>query len=661
MRTLVTSRLTFCWRQGLMVVACFATSMALLTPPFTVRTTRSCAGRCAATTVTAPSSSGENVVAEWDSAAWGRGYQTPREELSVCIDAPELPKDLIGTYFRNGAAKFDVFGEKILHPFDADGMVVAATFTGNGTVYFRNRYVRTQGFQKELRAGKPLYPGTFGNSKPAWAGGLSPKNVANTNALWWGGRLLALYEGGQPYKLDPVSLGTAGATDLNGVVPESMAAHPRFDANSGRLVAYSYAPSPLSGSTQLRVFEFDAKFRLVDQEPGFGTAKGGSVLKQTVKGSFGLFHDFVVTKNFVAFTATPQSLGDLTTKGLDLLLGRKALGEAIEFDESLPAKVVVFRRDGGNGGKPVVVDVDTHFTFHYANAFETAQGLLVIDTVRADRLELGGSASRGQTDAAGNKKPVWETVDFATDVPMSTLWRYTLDVQPLVNAGSEESKGQGAEGGGKLVSRRQLSKRNLDFPSINRRVSGKRHRFVWASCGTSDSEASPPQGIIKIDTAEEEGGAEASKEQVWMPAPHEFCGEPTFVRRSPTGSSEPGAGPADAPFVSGGDAYDTDEDDGYLVTMLVDGNADGATSLVVLDAKDLSKGPVCRVPLGTNIPHGLHGCFAEDLRPNPEDLAKASTLLKLFERKSKEWNQVDAGFSGLGIVQFFGQKGVDGR
>ena len=38
--------------------------------------------------------------------------------------------------------------------------------------------------------------------------------------IWWGGRLLALWEGGQPYKLDPLSLGTAGATDLLNVVPK---------------------------------------------------------------------------------------------------------------------------------------------------------------------------------------------------------------------------------------------------------------------------------------------------------------------------------------------------------------------------------------------------------------------------------------------------------
>ena len=71
---------------------------------------------------------------------------------------------------------------------------------------------------------------------------------------------------------------------------------------------------------------------------------------------------------------------------------------------------------------------------------------------------------------------------------------------------------------------------------------------------------------------------------------------------------------------------------------------------------------MARVPIdGTTLPHGLHGCWADDVLPSPDALAKASTLLKMYERKSMEWNQVEGGFSGLGIVQFFGQKGVDGR
>jgi hypothetical protein len=368
-----------------------------------------------------------------------------------------------------------------------------------------------------------------------------------------------------------------------------------------------------------------------------------------------------------------------------------------------------------------VVEVDTHFNFHYANAFEDpTTGHLVIDTVRADRLELGnkchgnddddkaggGGGGGGGKKKQGKKKlPVWETVDFAKDVPMSTLWRYELDVSPLmmlndnadgkvvdgrssastktttaaaVEVGVGDSSSENKEG---LVSRRQLSSRSLDFPTINRRVSGKPHRYVWAACGASSTTASPPQGLIKIDTwappkassegekegeKQESGGSSSSREQVWMPAKHEFLGEPCFVRRSPTGNAERGASPADVSFLAAADdskeeEEEVDEDDGYIVAMLADGTEGANNSLLVFDASNVAQGPVCKVDVGTNIPHGLHGCFAEDVRPNPKEVAQAEALLRLYNRKSTEWNQVDASFSGMGFGQFFGQKGVDGR
>mmetsp|Transcript_35773 Transcript_35773/g.80558 ORF Transcript_35773/g.80558 Transcript_35773/m.80558 type:complete len:601 (+) Transcript_35773:92-1894(+) len=599
--------------RGLALALCLGAASSFLLRP--APSARGLLGRRAAVSA-APAAA---PTSGWDRAAWAKGYTTPRDELSVQLESSSLPDDLVGTYFRNGHAQFEVGSDRVMHPFDADGMVAAATFMGNGTCYFRNRFVRTRGFQDEQRAGKMLYPGQFGNARPFWDS-KKTKNVANTNVIWWGGRLLALWEGGQPYKLDPLSLGTAGATDLLNVVPkdQSMSAHPRFDANSGRLVAYGYKPNPLTG-TALRMFEFDADFNLM---PPLKSPKGtpAKVVEATVPGVFGLFHDCVVTENFIAFTASPQGLGDLGSAGLDLLLGKKSPGESIKFDASKPAQILVFRRDGaGDPSKPYkVIDVDTHFNFHYANAFEEG-GKLVMDTVRADRLELGNGA-KGKKDG----EPIWESVDFAEEVPASNLWRYTLDLS----------------GDGKLVSREQLSLRALDFPVVNKRVSGKKHRFVWANCGGDGETSAPPQGIVRIDTEKGMGA-----EQSWFPPPHQFCGEPCFARRQ----SQPDASPeAQA------------EDDGYILTYVVDGEA-SSTDLVVLDASDLAKGPVARLPLGTNLPHGLHGSFAEDITPTVDELKKAKVLLKMYERKSKEWNQVDAGFSGLGIVQFFGQKGVDGR
>ena len=106
----------------------------------------------------------------------------------------------------------------------------------------------------------------------------------------------------------------------------------------------------------------------------------------------------------------------------------------------------------------------------------------------------------------------------------------------------------------------------------------------------------------------------------------------------------------------------TAEDDGYIVTLMTDGISQ-ESSLVVFDAADVAKGPVAKVPVGVNMPHGLHGCWVPgDVGgETPAQLMNANVLLRLYMRKSKEWNQLDASFSGMGIGQFFGQRGMDGR
>jgi 9-cis-beta-carotene 9',10'-cleaving dioxygenase len=71
---------------------------------------------------------------------------------------------------------------------------------------------RQQEFDKENKTWRFTYRGPFsllrggdrfGNLKVM-------KNVANTSALQWAGRLMCLYEGGIPYEVDAVTLKTLG-------------------------------------------------------------------------------------------------------------------------------------------------------------------------------------------------------------------------------------------------------------------------------------------------------------------------------------------------------------------------------------------------------------------------------------------------------------------
>ena len=66
-------------------------------------------------------------------------------------------------------------------------------------MHFENKYVRTEAFMKEQAAGKMLYRGAFSVGNPSGGKIFNPfnfsvKGIANTGVLYWGGKLLALYE-----------------------------------------------------------------------------------------------------------------------------------------------------------------------------------------------------------------------------------------------------------------------------------------------------------------------------------------------------------------------------------------------------------------------------------------------------------------------------------
>ncbi|OEY67614.1 carotenoid oxygenase family protein [Marinobacter sp. X15-166B] len=53
-----------------------------------------------------------------------------------------------------------------------------------------------------------------------------------------------------------------------------------------------------------------------------------------------------------------------------------------------------------------------------------------------------------------------------------------------------------------------------------------------------------------------------------------------------------------------------DEDDGYLITLVTDMNAD-RSECVILDAKDITRGPIATIVLPLRIPNGAHACWVE--------------------------------------------------
>lgn len=100
----------------------------------------------------------------------------------------------------------------------------------------------------------------------------------------------------------------------------------------------------------------------------------------------------------------------------------------------------------------------------------------------------------------------------------------------------------------------------------------------------------------------------------------------------------------------GVDALNVDEDDGYILSVLLNGKTN-ESEIIILRASDIKSGPIARLPLGTVIPHGLFGCFASDEAAtwSAEELERRAKLADKMEKKGNRWNEVKSDFSGLGL------------
>ncbi|SVD88125.1 uncharacterized protein METZ01_LOCUS440979, partial [marine metagenome] len=140
----------------------------------------------------------------------------------------EIPKDLNGMYVRNGPnPKYQPKGR--YHWFDGDGMLHAVRIK-DGQVTYRNRYIKTEGHEREVHAGGVLWSGIMEppHDNPRLNVHMPVKDTANTSIDYFNGELIATwYLAGEPYAIDPETLETLGKMDFGGTMSErtNMSAH----------------------------------------------------------------------------------------------------------------------------------------------------------------------------------------------------------------------------------------------------------------------------------------------------------------------------------------------------------------------------------------------------------------------------------------------------
>ncbi|GAB2263831.1 hypothetical protein Droror1_Dr00025965 [Drosera rotundifolia] len=221
-----------------------------------------------------------------------------------------IPRSLNGAYIRNGPNP-RVLPVGPYHPFDGDGMLHCLRIS-DGKVTLSSRYVRTNKYVSEERAGTSLTPNFISafNSivGSVMRGALSAVKiliwqfdlrdgigVANTNLSHIGGKLYALCESDLPYEIrvtpegDIETLGRRGH-DVSFSAAINMTAHPKVDPDTGEVFAFRYFIT----SPYLTYFGFDSHGNHLPDVPI------SSMHSMTI------IHDFAITKTML-FSLTSKS------------------------------------------------------------------------------------------------------------------------------------------------------------------------------------------------------------------------------------------------------------------------------------------------------------------------------------------------------------------
>lgn len=350
----------------------------------------------------------------------------------------------------------------------------------------------------------------------------------NTNVVEHGGRTLAIVEaGGVPFELT-AELDTVGPTDFGGTLEHGYTAHPKRDPLTGELHAVSYYWG-WGNRVDYTVLGVDGRIAHRRSVETTGSP---------------MIHDMSLTERFAVVYDMPVVFDLEAATGGSLL--------PYSWTDDYPARLgFVPRLDGPDpDGAVRWFEVEPCYVFHPMNSYDVldADGNAigaVLDVVRWDRM-----FDDGQQGLAGHPSP--------------TLVRWHVEFES-----------------GK-VRQSLLDDHDLEFPRIDERLVGRRHRYGYSAVNLGGANGSAHGGILRHDV--EQGTAEV----VDLGAGAGQC-ETVFVPSSP----------------------DAAEDDGWLLCLSYGADTD-TSRLVVFHAQDLGGGPVATVQLPVRVPFGFHGNWIPD-------------------------------------------------
>ena len=256
----------------------------------------------------------------------------------------ELPAELNGRYVRNGPNPISPPDPANHHWFVGDGMVHGLRLEGGKALWYRNKWIRS------TRAAAAL------GEEPAPGPRRPLGDTVNTNVLGFAGHVYAMVEAGSTPVLLGESLESIAYSDFGGTLKGSFTAHPHLDPATGELHAICYEGMDPTTVRHVVVGP-DGK---VTREKPVRVADGPSI------------HDTAITQRYVLVLDLP-----VTFSMEAAMAGR---GFPYRWNPAHPARVGLLPR-AGTQDDIIWCDVDPCYVFHVANAYDQADGKVILDVV----------------------------------------------------------------------------------------------------------------------------------------------------------------------------------------------------------------------------------------------------------------------------------------
>lgn len=388
----------------------------------------------------------------------------------------EIPAGLAGMFVRTGPnPQFDVI--KNYHWFGGDGMLHGVRVK-DGKVTYRNRYVQTEGYKREKAAGQALWGSGLGKPEFDNPNGPGRGNTGNTALVWHDGRLMTLWEGGDPHHIKLPGLETMGTYNYNGKLMHAFTAHPKVDEKTGEMLFFGY------------------------NMMGFDMAKGGAkvpYLQYSVVNPQGeltmttpielphgvMMHDFAVSEHYSIFMDLPLVF--------DMQAAMR--GESpLQFKRDVPSRFGILPRHG-DGAQVRWFEAPSCYVFHTLNAFEQGDEV-VLDACRMTSIDMGALDS--------SVAPTPEDRQLIRDDADQSLYRWRFNL---------------ATGD---VKEEPLDDQSSDFPRVNDGLVGYAARYGYTARFGGSGGMPEADAIIKYDL-------QTGKNEVHYHGKGRFGGEGVFV------------------------------------------------------------------------------------------------------------------------------------